>query len=424
MGDLGLRRAKYFMKLLGNPQNRLRVIHIAGTSGKGSTSYLMSHILRSQGFSVGLSISPHVLDIRERMQINNKLPSKKIVLEYFNEILPVILKMDNCKYGMPTFFEINVGLAYYMFAKAGLDYTVMETGLGGLLDATNTVTNKTKVSIITKIGFDHTAILGKKLSDIAFQKAAIIQNGNIVLSAAQHKNVYPVIEKMSEEKNADLSYVLENVSYNDTSASSNQKNTFDFEFENLELKNLRLATQGKYQQENCALALACLAKISRRDGFEISETEIRKTLLKTMISCRMETFQINGKTIIFDGAHNPQKMSALIKSLKKIYPDKKLDFLFACKKEKTYKEMLSGIIPIANKIYLTTFSNHSQDNPRFGKDPTELSKFLINKNFNHCEIITISQQEIVEILEKTNDVIAITGSFFLLAEVRKVLKKL
>ncbi|KKQ14698.1 MAG: FolC bifunctional protein, partial [Candidatus Moranbacteria bacterium GW2011_GWE1_36_7] len=143
MGTIGLDRAKYFMKLLGNPQNKVRVIHIAGTSGKGSTAHIVSHILQSQGFKVGMSISPHVFDIRERMQVfrsakasrtrttnaghTNVLPSEKMVLQYFNQILPTILKMEKCKYGMPTFFEINVALAFHMFAKEKLDYAVIET---------------------------------------------------------------------------------------------------------------------------------------------------------------------------------------------------------------------------------------------------------------------------------------------------------
>ncbi len=145
VGDLGLQRAKYFMRLLGNPQNKLKVIHIAGTSGKGSTAYLTSQLLQSQGFRVGLSISPHIFDIRERIQINNQLPTEKLILGYFNQILPTIEKMEKCRYGTPTYFEILVGLAYYIFAKEKLDYAVIETGLGGRLDGTNTVTNKNKI---------------------------------------------------------------------------------------------------------------------------------------------------------------------------------------------------------------------------------------------------------------------------------------
>jgi dihydrofolate synthase/folylpolyglutamate synthase len=421
-GDIGLRRTEYLLKLLKNPQNKLKVIHIAGTSGKGSTAHFCSALLHAHGFKTGLQVSPHMSDVRERLQINGKLQSKEKVFRYFNEILPAIESMEKTAFGMPTYFEILVALAFHMFKKEGVDYAVMETGLGGLLDATNTVTNKNKLSIITKIGFDHTAILGKTLREIAFQKAAIIQNSNVVLSAAQHKNVYPVIEKMVEEKYADLSYVLKDVSYKNA-AKHKDGNIFDFQFENLKLSDLHLAAQGAYQQENCALALACLAKIFRRDGFKFSEDKIREVLSQTMIPCRMEIFKLNGKTVIFDGAHNPQKMSALIRSLKKIYPDKKPDFLIACKKEKAYKEMLSEIIPLADKIYLTSFSNSKQDNPNFSKDPVELEKFLRDKNFKHFEIIDISQQEMAKFLKKTGDILVITGSFYLISEIRKILRK-
>lgn len=420
--DIGIRRTKYLLKLLKNPQKKLKVVHIAGTSGKGSTAHFCNILLNIHGFKTGLQVSPHMSDIRERLQINGQLPSRKMVLEYFNEILPAIERMGKTTFGMPTYFEILVALAFYMFKKEKVDYAIIETGLGGLLDATNTVTNKNKLSIIAKIGFDHTAILGKTLKEIAFQKAAIIQNNNVILSTSQQKNVYPVIERIAEEKNADLSYVLEEVSFKNKTANKDE-NILDFQFENLELKNLHLAVRGSYQQENCALALACLAKISQRDHFKISENKIRQALSQTTISCRMEIFKFNDKTVIFDGAHNPQKMSALIESLKKIYPNKKLDFLVACKKEKAYKEMLSKIIPIANKIYLTSFSNSKQDNPNFSKDPAELEKFLHYKNFTNCKIVGISKQEIVNLSKKTGDVLVITGSFYLISEIRKVLKK-
>ena len=422
-GDIGLRRTKYLLKLLKNPQNKLKVIHIAGTSGKGSTAHFCESLLRAHGVKTGLHISPHMSDIRERLQINGKLPSKKMVLKYFNEILPAIESMGKTAFGMPTYFEILVALAFYMFEKENVDYAVMETGLGGLLDATNIVTNRNKISVITKIGFDHTAILGKKLGEIAFQKAAIIQKGNIVISGAQHKNASTVIERMAEEKNADLSYALENVSYKDKTSHNIQGNIFDFQFENLKLKNIHLFAQGKYQQENCALALACLAKISQRDGFGISETNLRKVLSQTKLKNRLEIIKLSGKTLIFDGAHNPQKMAALVDSLKKIYPNKKLEFLVACKKEKAFRKMLSKITPLAGKIYLTTFGNNKQDNPNYGKDPLELHRFLLETGFKKCEIITINKDSVTKIIKDAEEILIITGSFYLIAEIRKLFEK-
>lgn len=411
------------LKLLKNPQNKLKVIHIAGTSGKGSTAHFCSALLHAHGFKTGLQVSPHMRDIRERLQIDGKLPSKKKIMEYFNEILPAIESMQKTALGMPTYFEILVALAFYMFEKESVDYAVIETGLGGLLDATNTVTNKNKISVITKIGFDHTAILGKKLEEIAFQKAAIIQKGNIVLSGAQHKNANTVVEKMAEEKNADLSYVLENVSYKDTTSHNNQENIFNFQFENLKLKNICLIAQGKYQQENCALALACLAKISQRDGFEISETNLRKVLSQTKLTNRLEIIKLSGKTLIFDGAHNPQKMAGLVDSLKRIYPDKKLEFLVACKKEKAFRKMLSKIMPLASKIYLTTFKNNKQDNPNYGKDPLELHRFLLKTGFRKCKVIPINKDSVTKIIKDTEEILVITGSFYLIAEIRKLFEK-
>lgn len=204
----GLKRTQYFLKLIGNPQNKIKVIHIAGTSGKGSTATLISQMLASQDFKVGLHLSPHVIDIRERFQINNKLPDEKKVVKYFNQILPAIEQMEVSSYGTPTYFEIIVALSFYMFLNEGLNYAVMETGFGGLYDATNCVSNKNKVVILTKIGLDHMRILGKNISEIAFQKASIIHSHNYVISIQQYPSAQKVIKRIANKNNAYIQWVI------------------------------------------------------------------------------------------------------------------------------------------------------------------------------------------------------------------------
>ena len=473
MGDIGLQRAKFFMRQLGNPQNKIKVIHIAGTSGKGSTAYLTSHLLQSQGFKVGLSISPHVFDIRERTQIDSKLPNEKLILKYFNEILPVIKKMEKCKYGSPTFFEINVALAFYMFQKEKVDYAVMETGLGGTLDATNTVTSKNKICILTKIGLDHTEILGKTISKIAQQKAGIIQDANIVISHQSSVIAKSIVKKTCEKKQSPL-FNIDKKNYKIIS-STTAETVFNFSFvipakteiqpqmelsarnnkiseintdwipnqfwngtrNALVLENVSLGLIGLHQAENCSLALACLEILSKRDDFNIDEQLLRSVLRNISIPGRMEILKIKNQTIIIDGAHNPQKMEVFTNSLQSIFPNQKFTFLVAFKKGKDFEKMLKYIIPLADKILLAEFYTSLMDNHLSSTDNVTISKFLQKQNFQNFEIIKNGHSgfpclggrrvQNVRMLSSKNGQrkkpIVITGSLYFIGSIYPFLKK-
>jgi dihydrofolate synthase / folylpolyglutamate synthase len=438
VGDLGLQRAKYFMRLLGNPQNKTRVIHIAGTSGKGSTAYLTSRLLQSQGFRVGLSISPHVFDIRERIQIDNQLPTKKMILKYFNQLLPAIKKMEKCSYGAPTYFEILVGLAYHIFAKEKLDYAVMETGLGGRLDGTNTVTNKNKICLITKIGLDHTEILGNTVAKIASEKSGIIQNKNTVISSQSSITSNRIIAAKCQEKNATLYPIVPWKNYRLISATQTET-TFDFSF-NLNKKNriyqnpttaffwykfkkIELSLIGAHQIENCSLVLACLSILSERDKFTINESAMRSALKKIKIPGRMEIRKIGKTSLVIDGAHSPQKMGALIGSLEKIFPSQKFDFILAFKKGKDFKEMLRKILPTANHIFLTGFSTTNQDDYWNSIDNAQIETFLRKEKFIRFSIIQNNGKEILLTVKKSKKPVVLTGSLYLISSVYKHFKK-
>jgi len=448
VGDLGLKRAKYLMRLLGNPQNKIRVIHVAGTSGKGSTVHLLSHLLQSQGFSVGMSISPHMFDIRERFQINNKLTDEKIVLKYFNQILPKILQMEKCKFGMPTFFEINIALAYYIFAQEKLDYAVMETGLGGTLDATNTVSSKNKICIITKIGLDHTEILGNTLTKIADQKAGIIQKNNIVISTQQAASVRAAVSKKCQQKNARL-YFVNKKNYSIIS-STPRETIFNFNYSchpelvsgskkassapieipkrvrkdnTLSLKNIHLGLIGVHQAENCSAALCCLVIASERDDFNINEKALRQSLENISIAGRCEIKKIARQTVIIDGAHNPQKMKSFAENLSAIFPQQKFSFILAFKKGKDFQKMLNQIIPLADKILLTHFSTKNMDNHWSSIDNEEIATFLKSQKFKNFEIINNKHSDILQNVRMSKKPVVITGSLYLVGKIYPYLKK-
>jgi dihydrofolate synthase / folylpolyglutamate synthase len=199
------------MNLLGNPEQNLKVIHIAGTSGKGSTATILADILKSQKFKVGSSFSPHITDICERVQINSKPISQTKFLEYFNQILQTLSQRISQNQA-PSYYETLTALQFYIFAKEKVDYAVVEVGIGGRLDATN-INIPNKICIINGIGFDHTNVLGNTITQIAGEKAEIIQEGNQVIALSQSPEINEVFVNKAKEMKADLDFVIPDFCY-------------------------------------------------------------------------------------------------------------------------------------------------------------------------------------------------------------------
>lgn len=390
------------------------MIHIAGTSGKGSTAYLTSILLRALSFKVGLHVSPHFVDIRERFQINNRLIKKSRFREYINKLLPAIEKMKKTKYGAPTYFEILTAMAYYIFWDEKVDYAVVETGIGGFHDATNTISKTDKFVILTRIGLDHTAILGKTLDKIAFQKAMIIQKNNMTCSIFQRPIIRKVIEKIADQKKAQLFYVNKQSSFFNLKVSMDGT-CFDFRFNDFVYKRLFLSLRGFHQTENASVALASIILLSKRDGFNISEEKIRKALVHAHFEGRMEILKIKEKSIIIDGAHNPQKISMLVKNLVHLLPNQKFTFVIAFKNDKDFITMIKWIIPLAHKIIITSFFTDKQDWIHFSQAPENVMNICKKLRFNNCFMVPLSKEAFNEAIKGTNHIV-VTGSLYLLSD--------
>lgn len=422
-GELGLRRAKYLLSLLGNPQNNLKVIHVAGTSGKGSTSYLASIILRSLGFKVGLSISPHLIDIRERLQINNKLLSQYQFCRYLNLIIPAVEGMKKTELGQPSYFEILVALAFFIFWEEKVDFAVIEVGLGGLYDGTNIVTRENKLAVITKIGFDHRSVLGKTLEKITTQKAGIIMRENAVISIWQKSQVRRVIEQTAQKQRSELFYIKENRNFKKINIDL-KKTSFNFRFLKERQKNIELGLLGLYQAENCSLALAAVIILSKKYRFRLDFYKIRKILRKAYFPGRMQLVRAKNKTIILDGAHNPQKIVALTNSLKSLYTEKKIVFLFACLDTKDYSKMIKYITRLAQRIIVTTFRLDTFDMTHISKRPEKIVSVLKKLNFLNYKIIKDPKEALNYALNRTleQNIIVVTGSLYLISTIYDELK--
>ncbi len=391
-GEHNFARMKHFMHLLDDPQDKIKVIHIAGTSGKGSTAYILSSFLHAHGFKVGLTVSPHITDIRERTQVNNKMVSEKEYCMRLSSIIPAIETMKQSKYGSPSFFEITMAHAFYSFYHERVDYAVIETGLGGRYDASNVVTRADKLCIITRIGFDHMDFLGDTIAKIATEKAHIIQKGNKVLSAPQEDAARKAINRVAGNQGSSVTYVSI-------------------------LENVQTSLHGSYQKENISVAQAALYTISKRDRFSYDSQIVEKTRMTLAFAGRFDVRHIQDKTVILDGAHNPQKMASFTSSLVKEYPDQKFPFLIAFSKTKDARAMLDEIIPLAHKVIITTFGKGSQGMHIQYQDPENIKSELQKKGFNKVQIVPDTESAWKAFIAEKSSVGVVTGSLYLLSDI-------
>ena len=419
-GKEGILRTKEFLKLLGSPQNTIPCIHVAGTSGKGSTSFMISSFLTSQGFTVGLHLSPHLIDIRERSMINNTLISEEKYIHYFEEVVPAIEKMKSSPYGAITYFEVMVGFIYHVFASENVDYMVVEVGLGGLYDGTNVIDRQDKLSVITKIGFDHVQVLGNTLTDIAHQKAGICAEGGHVITIPQSRLAEKEIKNVVREKKAHLHMIRkEDIRH---VILRNGKTHFDLRWKEQIYSDMTVGLFGRHQAENAALALGSLFYLGERDHFEVNMNALRASAKQLHFKGRMDVLTYKGKRVVLDGAHNEQKMRAFAKALKQLDKNKKYTFLIAFKKGKDYRKMITLLVPFAHKIGITTIFSSNPDFSHFSTDPQVIKSALEKKAFKNNEIVD-GRDGITSFIDKSKTDVVITGSLYLLGDVYSLLKQ-
>lgn len=417
--SLKFRRVLLLFEYLNIPYQRLRVIHIAGTKGKGSTAYYCSNFLAACGLKIGVYTSPHLFDFRERIVIKKPVlsPNKKSIeikshkiscadiVKLTREVKEKLEKIDMPqRLGAVTFFEISTAIALKYFLDKKVDLVVLETGLGGRLDATNIV--KPLASLITHIGYDHTDKLGNRIKEIAYEKAGIIKRTVPVICSLQRQGVLEVIESMAKKKKAPLFISGRDFRVKNLKIRKNYT-TFNFQFQNFSLKKVKIKLKGKYQVENAALALTALFLLAKKDI-------IKKALAKDIKGDNLEgRFELIGKRplAIADIAHNVSSFSVLADNLKLYYPGHKVILIFACSKDKDAKNMLKQID--YSKLILTRFKN-----PRT-YEPLELKKICQLKNVVLTEDVSQAFKEAMRIYKK-NNLILISGSLFLVSEAKRL----
>lgn len=390
-----LERMRELMEFLGNPQDSLKIVHVAGTSGKTSTAYYASALLEATGANVGMTVSPHVDEVNERVQINHAPLPEAAFCKTLGEFMGIVAGSGLT----PSYFELLVAFAYWEFARQKIDYAVIEVGLGGLLDATNVISRDDKVCIITDIGLDHTHVLGKTLAEIAAQKAGIIQPKNHVFAYSQNQEIDSVLMGAAAKKQATLHRItaLKHGYYQ---------------------PSLPL-----FQQRNLYLAEQAVDFVLVRDGrTKLSDKQIQAAV-KVQIPGRMEIHRIKGKVTVFDGAHNEQKMTALTQSLRAAFPDKSVAALaaFVEAEPDRWQPALDVLVPAAKHIIVSSFNLEPDDRLKKSMDTQHLTDYLHKHGFAATQAEPNLAVACRELLERPEPVLLVTGSLYVLSEARRYL---
>lgn len=396
----GMERITALLDKLGNPQNSLKFIHVAGTNGKGTVCTMLSEIMQQAGFKTGLFTSPYVVDFTERIQINSQMIPKDDLALLVTRIKPVVEEF--ARNGIePTEFEVITAAAMEYFKSQKCDIVVLEVGLGGLLDSTNVIKSPL-VSVITSVSFDHMAVLGNTLEEIAVQKCGIIkQNCPTAYYPLEDDRVEKIIKMAAENKNsrcyrADL---------NKLEIISQTVEGTDIVYNGLKI---HISLLGGHQVYNCLTALAAVDAL-REQGIEITDSNIACGIKKAVLPARLEIIGRN-PVVILDGGHNAQGAEALASSLDK-YIGEKVDAVIGMMEDKECEKAVSFIAPHCKKIIATT-----PDNPRSMKAEKLCS--IAARYCRDCIAVDLPEKAVDVLLADTSRPKLVCGSFYLAGDVR------
>ncbi len=392
---------------LNNPQDKLRVIHLAGSNGKGSTVNALREMLQLTGYKVGAFTSPHLERVNERMTINGMQINDAQFLHYMNKVAEIIETHYEGEF--PSFFEVVTLIMFQYFADEEVDFALIETGLGGRLDATNVVTPL--ISIITTISLEHTAFLGDTLAKVAFEKAGIIKENVPVVVGVKSEEALLVIREVANERHAPCFVLGEDFTVENIEQGTDLQH-FNYRKANLEMESISLKMAGQHQINNASVAITAILTLRENGAVDISDASIRQALAKAQWAGRFE--QLPG-AIILDGAHNPEGTAALIQTLKTVYPQQNYRFIYAALSDKDHAQSIALMDSIATSIAFTQIElPNAMPADQLVALSTNTNKIY---NANWCEMVQTMLHQ-----RNDDDVIVITGSLYFIAEVRQWLQ--
>lgn len=406
---LGLENMRELLGRLGNPHDDLKFIHISGTNGKGSVLAYLSTILSGGGYRTGRYISPTLFSYRERIQVDEQKIEKESLAHHVTAIAKVIEEMKAENAGNPTAFEVETALAFLYFKEKDCDIVVLETGLGGALDATNII-KTTVMEVIAPISMDHMEFLGDTLEKIAMQKAGIIKPHTAVVSASQEPDAKKVLDHVCKENQCSM-YMVDPAQITDVLYDVEEQ---QFSYKNW--KNVKITLAGSYQILNAALALEGVEEL-RRLGYHLSEEQVRQGLYRAVWRGRFTLLSKN-PAVIIDGAHNPGAAKELKHSLDLYFKGKDLYYIFGVFQDKDYQEVIRLTAPLAKHIITV----QTPGNPR-ALPANELKEAVqaVNPSVEAAQSIQEAVKKSLQ-LAKNEDAIIIFGSLSFLGEAERAVK--
>ena len=405
----GLDRVSELLRRMGNPQDKLRYIHVAGTNGKGSTCAMLSAILQAEGYKTGLFISPYITDFRERIQINNVPVSEETLTDAVEETLPLVNQLRDEGIIITEFEYVNA-LEFYIHAEAKCDVVVLEVGMGGLLDCTNVILPPL-CSVITTIGLDHTAILGDTVEAIAEQKCGILKKGSIAVTSQQDARAMGVIEKTAEKLGIPL-LKSENIEVEVKEISLKGSR---FVYNNREIT---LPLAGDHQIENAKTALAAVEAVRKEGLLKISDSSIVEGMKNAVNPARLELLS-EDPVVLLDGAHNPNGIEALKAAIDRFLPDRPIICVMGMLADKDIDSSIALLDGVFERVFTVPI-----DNPR------ALSADDLAKKFeNHAKAVQPfeSREDAFDaayaLAKGTDSAVLICGSLYLAGEIRPYILK-
>lgn len=400
--NMGLGRITELLKRLGNPHLKLKVIHVGGTNGKGSTTAMIASILRAGGYTVGTFTSPHLHSYNERFSINGQAIPHQEVAELLGILKPHLDNMVDEGFEHPTEFEVSTAMACCCFHRRQVDYAIFEVGMGGEIDSTNVV--QPLVAVITNVSMDHMEYLGDTVAEIARVKAGIIKPGVPMVTAAEHPDALGVIRDVCSRQQAPLTQVGQDVTWQDQSIIG-KHNTYP---------DIQLALKGEHQRVNAATAVAAVEALMEQ-GINLASQHVAMGLALVQWPGRFEVLP-GQPTVVLDGAHNLAGARALVDTLKENFFGQRMVLVLGMLGDKERQKVIELLAPLAQAVVIT-----KPNSPRAG-DWRQAAQWAAQ----HCAVVYTCEhipQGVDQGLALANpeDVVCVTGSLYMLAEAREYL---
>lgn len=406
----GLERIEWLLERTGRPDRRLKLVHVAGTNGKGSVITYMRSVLEEAGYEVGTFTSPYIDVFNERIAVNNRPIDDDSLVQIANFVQPLVEECAEEGLGNPTEFEVLTLMAFIYFAEVAYpDIVLVETGLGGRLDSTNCIIPV--LTVITNIGHDHMGILGNSIEEITREKAGIMKNGIRLVTAVKQPEAKQIINTIAKEKKINVYALEEQFSVEDVKQGA-KETTFSYTSMFRSFENMAIQMKGTHQVENATVALMALDLLKVYFSLLIDEEHVYAGLKNAYWPGRFEQVK-EEPLVILDGAHNEEGIQALVNTLQAQYSNQKIYTVFTALADKDIKKMIEPLEKISEQMFLTTF-----DFPRAAT--VEEIEQLTTKQLESFTSYTSALEEAEKHAKENDGIVVVAGSLYFISEVRKL----